>query len=106
MEAAEYTSLGHFKSAAADGRIFSVTFIKRTTGEVRRMVCRRGVSVGIKGVGMKYSPDTRNLMVVWDVQVGGYRMVSLDSLLTLRMHGRRYEWVSGRGWVEVTNGSQ
>jgi len=32
------------------GKFFSVEFVKRTTGEVRKMNCRTGVTKGVTGV--------------------------------------------------------
>ena len=43
----------------ANKRIFSVTFIKRTTGEVRRMNAMRGVRKGVKGVGLAFEPSEK-----------------------------------------------
>jgi len=77
---------------AGNGRIFTVDFIKRTNGEFRRMVCRRGVRKGLTGKGMAYDPLRKSLLTVWDVQKGAYRMISLDAVLAVRMGKREYRW--------------
>jgi hypothetical protein len=85
---------------ARSGRIFTVEFIKRTTGEVRTMTCRRGVSKGVKGVGMSFDPLSRGLTVVYDVQAKGHRMINLRNLRALTMDGQRFEWTI-RGFEPV-----
>jgi hypothetical protein len=78
--------------SARDGRIFSVQFIKRTTGEFRHMVCRRGVQKGITGKGMHYDAISRGLLPVWDVNKEGYRMINLANLVSLSMGSKKYRW--------------
>jgi hypothetical protein len=78
--------------SARDGRIFSVQFIKRTTGEFRHMVCRRGVKAGITGKGMAYDAISRGLLPVWDLQKEAYRMVNLADLVSLSMGSKKYVW--------------
>ena len=85
---------------ARTGRIFTVEFIKRTTGELRTMVCRRGVRKGLTGKGQPYDPLSRSLLTVWDVQKGAYRMINLASLVRLRMGKRTYVW-NGRRFERV-----
>ena len=40
------------EATRAQGTIFTVTFVKRTTGETRTMNARLGVKRGVTGVGM------------------------------------------------------
>lgn len=72
------------------GRIFSVTFTKRTTGEVREMVCRTGVTAHLKGGEAAYSFSEKMLLSVYDLQKAGYRAVPLDAIISLREGGRVY----------------
>jgi hypothetical protein len=85
---------------AADGRIFSIEFRKRTDGTVRRMTCRRGVTKGVTGSGMSYDPTSKGLLCVYDLQEKDFRHISLDRLIGLRMGGETFEW-DGRRWVQV-----
>lgn len=62
------------------GRIFSVRFIKRTSGDARKMVARTQVRKYITGGGLTFSPKKRNLMVVFDMQKHEYRMIPLDAV--------------------------
>jgi hypothetical protein len=85
---------------ARTGRIFTVEFIKRTNGELRTMVCRRGVRKGLTGRGMNYDPLSKALLTVWDVHKGAYRMISLDALVALRMGKREFRW-NGKRFVRI-----
>jgi hypothetical protein len=84
--------------AMKSGKIFSIDFIKRTNGELRTMVCRRGVFKGVKGTGMSYDPLSKALLTVWDVQKNAYRMISLDRLRALRMDGQTFRW-DGKAFI-------
>lgn len=70
---------------ATKGRIFSVTFIKKD-GTERKMVCRTGVQKGVKGVGLKFDPSSKNLMVVYDMHKKAFRMINLSTLLSFKFN--------------------
>jgi hypothetical protein len=73
-----------------DFTIISVDFIKRTTGELRRMVCRFGVKTGLAG-GVKSRDDAEHeLKTVWDMQKNAYRSISLESVIRMKIHGKKY----------------
>lgn len=76
---------------AAGGTIFSVQFIKRTTGEVRDMVCRLGVAKDLTGEGLKFDPVAKKLLTVWDVQKKGYRSIPLDAIQKIVVRGETFE---------------
>jgi hypothetical protein len=46
------------------GKLFRVTFIKRSTGSPRRMVARLGVRKGVNGDGKRFDPAAHNLLTV------------------------------------------
>jgi len=96
----EFITGQNMVDAARNGRIFTVDFIKRTNGELRTMVCRRGVRKGITGRGMNYDPLSKALLTVWDVQKGAYRMISLDNLVSLKMGGKSWRW-NGKRFVRA-----
>jgi len=75
----------------SEGKIFRVEVVKRTTGEVRVMVARLGVSKGVKGVGLAFDPLAKGLLTVYDMEKKGFRMVNLDSVMLLRLAGEEYE---------------
>lgn len=78
-----------------EGNFFSVEFIKKTTGELRKMVCRGGVRKHLKGGELGYNPSEKGLVGVWDSTVAdptkAYRMISIAGLKTLKAGGVEYE---------------
>jgi hypothetical protein len=72
------------------GKIFRATFIKRTNGETRNLTGRLGVRKGIKGVGLKFNPSERGLMVVFDMHKRNFRMINLESLREVKFKGLLY----------------
>lgn len=73
------------------GRIFSAEFVKKD-GSQRKMIARIGVTKNLKGVNNGASAKN-NLVTVWDMAKGGYRMINLKTLLTLKASGEFYEVV-------------
>ena len=72
------------------GKIFSVAFVKRSTGEVRQMNCRTGVKRYTTGEGLKYNASSRDLLPVYDLQARGYRMISLNTVISFKAHGAEF----------------
>lgn len=72
-------------------KIFSVTFVKRTDGSVRTLVGRKGVMKGVTGVGLSYDPRSKGLLPLFDVQKDQFRMINLETVLSIRMDGCSYE---------------
>ena len=68
---------------ATNGKFFSVSFIKKD-GSERKMTARLGVKKDIKGVGLKFNPTERNLIVVFDIHKKAYRMINLSTILTFK----------------------
>jgi hypothetical protein len=102
-------NLEEFEKATSDGTIFTVDFIKRTTGEMRKMNCRRGVKKGVTGEGRKFDPKAKNLLGVFDMQVvetsgekGAFRFINLEGLMTLKFKGEKYDWDNETGCFVMT----
>ena len=72
------------------GRIFTVTFVKRTNGQTRVMNCRRGVKKGQAGRGLSFSPIKRGLVSVYDMKKADYRFISLEGVTKIVMNGMKY----------------
>jgi len=64
-----------------NGKIFSVTFVKKD-GSIRKMTARLGVKKDIKGIGLKFNPEERGLIVVFDMHKKAYRMINLSTILS------------------------
>lgn len=75
-----------------DGKIFSVKFRKRTTGEVRQMTCRTGVKSRLAENPTKPGIDFKknDLIAVFDMQADGYRSIPIEGIFEIKMDG---EWV-------------
>jgi hypothetical protein len=78
-------------------RFFGVKFIKKTDNSIRTMLCKIGVKnwngqSQIKGGGLKYNPESKGLLPVWDVNKGAYRMVNINTLLELRFKGKTFKF--------------
>ena len=72
------------------GQFFNVEFKKRTTGELRNMTARVGVSKYITGEGLKYNAREKDLLPVYDMIAKGYRMISIDGITKLKTNGETY----------------
>jgi hypothetical protein len=75
------------------GRFFSVEFIKRTTGEVRKMNCRTGVTLGVTGAGKSFSDSDKGLVTVWDAQISQFRSIPIANIIKITSQG--VEWLYG-----------
>ena len=69
---------------------FGCTFVKRTTGEIRHMNCRRGVVKHLKGGKPAYNFGEKNLLPVFDLQKNEYRVIPLENVLEVRLGGDVY----------------
>jgi hypothetical protein len=84
--------------ASTAGRFFAVEFMKKD-GTRRAMVARVGVRKGVTGAGLRYNPADYNLVVAWDSAKRQFRMINLDTLISLRCGS--LEWKSGAPKTEV-----
>lgn len=73
------------------GKLFSVEFVKRTTGEIRLLCGRFGVEQYLKGGQAAYNFLEKGLVCVFDIQKMAYRCINLETLLTLKINGISYE---------------
>lgn len=72
------------------GHIFTVEFIKRTTGELRKLNCRKGVKKYLAGGEPAYNFSEKMLIPVFDLQKMDYRCFPLDALMKIRVDGEEY----------------
>jgi len=75
-----------------NGKIFSSTFIKKN-GEHRLMTARLKVTKGLKedAKPRPYEPSKYNLVCVYDMTKQGYRMININTLLTLTINKNNYK---------------
>ena len=76
-----------------NGQSFRVTFVKRSTGELRDMLCQQGVKAHLKGGDSAYDPTEHALLRVWSVDSQGYRSIPYEGLRFLKTGGQEYEIV-------------
>lgn len=70
-------------------KIFTVTFVKKD-GSIRKMNAMRGVRKGVKGVGHSFSPSEKNLLTVYDMQIGEFRFVNLNDVLSFKANKKTF----------------
>lgn len=75
--------------AERNGKLFSVEFVKRTTGELRLMLCRQGVTSHLKGGEPAYDFAAAKLIPVFDMQANDYRSIPTEGIVRIKMDG---EW--------------
>ena len=81
-----------FNELKKTGRFFKAVFIKKTNNELRIMICRFGVKKHVNGKGMKYDPLSKGLLPVWDTEKNAYRMLNLNSLMTIHYAEKTYQF--------------
>lgn len=84
------TAVRLIEEAKSSGKIFTVRFYKRTTGEYRVMNCRGKVVKGLNGGELKFNPKDHNLISVFDMQIGQYRMINCDTIQEVTIHGKTH----------------
>lgn len=72
-----------------EGRIISVYF-KKKDGTMREMTCRRGVKAHLSGGDLPYDPKAKQLLPVFDMHLGKYRMVNLRTLVSFNIGGETF----------------
>jgi hypothetical protein len=73
-----------------NGKIFSAVFTKKD-GEKRKMVCRRSVAKYVKGVGLRFKPEERDLIGVFDMHKKAYRFINVNTLEQIKVKGINYK---------------
>jgi hypothetical protein len=80
-------AISKIHTAKGSGRIFTVRFYKRTTGEFRVMNCRGRVLKGLTGGELKFDPESKGLITVFDMQKNEYRMINADTIQEVTING-------------------
>ena len=72
----------------ANGKFISVTFRSRRSGEIsHNRVCRTGVKIGVKGLGMSYNAEEKGLVTAWDVRKKDYISIPLEGVIEIQSQG-------------------
>ncbi|SFL24154.1 hypothetical protein SAMN05216302_104620 [Nitrosomonas aestuarii] len=81
-------NLFNLQNLVSVGAIFSVEFIKRSNGELRKIVCRLGVKKLLCGGEKAYDSKQHNLLTVFDMENGGYRSIPVEAIQRLSVNGQ------------------
>lgn len=76
------------KRFVSNGKIFSVTFIKKN-GEERTMLARTGVKKYLRG-GVNRNPNPNHL-IVYSMYDKEYRTINFDTIIKLKANGTEYQ---------------
>jgi hypothetical protein len=74
-----------------NGKIFGCSFVKRSDGTIRKGSFRFGVHSYLHGGGLKYDPESNNLISVFDMNKLGYRMIPVDSIVEINYKGQKWK---------------
>jgi len=82
-----------------NGTIYSVTFVKKD-GSIRLMNSIKGTKKGVKGTGLKFDPEEKGLIPVYDIQLAkkdpanpnkAWRSVNIETLKEVCINKERFE---------------
>ncbi len=79
------------------GKFMRVEFTKRSTGELRTMLCRTRVKKYKLDPSAPTTPESiahqqkHDMLVVFDVRKKAYRMISLEGVKRIKAGGKEYE---------------
>jgi hypothetical protein len=85
-------NLANLQNLVSDGGIFSVEFIKRTDGNLRKMVCRLGVKKHLRGCSKAYDPRQYSLLTLFDMENEGYRSIPVDAIQRISVNGQIFNF--------------
>ena len=71
------------RSLVGENSIFTVDFIKKD-GTLRTMNCRLGVTRHLKGGELGYNAAEKNLLPVFDMDKGAYRIINVSTIQEVR----------------------
>ena len=87
------STLSKFKALevieSTKGRVFSCNFTKKD-GTERKMIARLGVHKNLQG-GKNGAGNHNSLITVYDMAKGAYRMINLETLISIRADGNSYQ---------------
>jgi len=71
------------------GKIFAATFTKKDLSS-RMMLARLGKKYTPTGKKQPYKPEEYNLITLYDMKIKAFRMLNLNTLLTLSINRTKY----------------
>lgn len=86
--------LTRLKQLLGGGKIASVTFVKRSDGMERKMLCRVGVRKGVTGRGAAYDAESKNLLTVYDMEKQAFRTIPAENVVEVKARKQQYTFQS------------
>lgn len=73
-----------------NGKIFAIRFKKRSTGEIREMICRTGVKRDLaekpdKSKVVRFADN--HLIPVFDIQADAYKSIPIEGIMEVKIAG-------------------
>lgn len=81
----KYQEVRDYIESIVENDFYSITFVKKTTGEVRKMSCRQNVTKHSKG-GVNVCAGKDDLLSTYSLDSKGYRTVNLSGVIEI-CHG-------------------
>ncbi len=75
---------------ATHGRMFAVTFIRRSDNKEKTIKARIGVKIHQKGKAMRYDPRNKKLVLVFDMSERKYKCIPIEGIEAVTYNGKRY----------------
>ena len=69
---------------------FRVIYIKKN-GITRILIGRYGVKINTKGQSMRYDPNEKNMINVFDDEIQRYRIINIDTIKSLEINNIKYK---------------
>ena len=82
----------NLRNMVSDGAIFSIEFIKRGIGTLRRMKYRTGVKKHRRGGKAAYNAWEKGLLTVFDMEKRGYRSIPMESIQKINVGGQSFNF--------------
>jgi hypothetical protein len=90
INTAEAVQLLKDHRAKGAGRVFGVSFIKRTDNTLKTLNARFGVTSALKGGKAAYKAADKGLMTVYDINAASYKSINLAALRSITVDGEVY----------------
>ncbi len=75
---------------ATAGRVFAVTFIRRSDGQEKTICARIGVRVNQKAKMLRYNPRGKKLVLVFDMAEQKYKSIPIEGIEAITYRGKHY----------------
>jgi hypothetical protein len=75
---------------ATNGRLFSMTLVKSSTGIEKKIFARVGLKTRQKGKDLRYNMSDKKFIVVYDIKERTYKCILIENIEAVCCRGKRY----------------